>query len=168
MTAGGWRAKRWHLTVPMDRDGTWLDVGCANGHLLVTLLQWAAERGVAIEPDGLELLPRVAALARRLHPQLADRIWTGSVTGWTPPARFTYVTATDDVVPPDWLGRLVDRLLDRFVAPGGRLVVSSYTDGGDAPRPLFDDLAACGHPPDGIIRIDRRGRAPLLTAWLDA
>src|SRR5690606_40255870 len=131
----------------MDRDGTWLDVGCANGHLLVTLLQWAAERGVTIEPDGLELLPRVAALARRLHPQLADRIWTGSVTGWTPPARFTYVTATDDVVPPDWLGRLVDRLLDPFVAPGGRLGVSSYTDGGDAPRPLFEIGRAHASPP---------------------
>jgi hypothetical protein len=167
VSEGAWRAKRQHLAVPMDRDGTWLDVGCANGHLLVTLPVWAAERGVAIEPHGVELMPRVAELARSLHRELAARIWTGSVMSWVPPSRFRYVTVPDDVVPPDRLGDLVDRLLREFVTAGGRLIVSSYTDSGEAPRPLFDDLAACGHPPDGIIRIDRPGRAPLLTAWLD-
>lgn len=35
---GAWRAKRQHLAVPMDEDGTWLDVGCANGHLLATTI----------------------------------------------------------------------------------------------------------------------------------
>jgi hypothetical protein len=168
VSEGAWRAKRQHLAVPMDRDGTWLDVGCANGNLLVTLPVWAAERGVAIEPHGLELLPRVAELARSLHPELAGRIWTGSVMSWTPPTRYRYVTVPDDVVPPDQLGALLDRLLRDFVQPRGRLVVSSYTDRHQAPRPLFDDLAASGHRPDGIIRIDRPGRAPLLTAWVDS
>lgn len=84
---GGWRAKRQHLAVPMDTDGTWLDVGCANGHLLATLPAWAAERGITIEPHGLELLPRLADLARALHPHLAHSIWTGSVMSWPPPIR---------------------------------------------------------------------------------
>jgi hypothetical protein len=42
------------------------------------------------------------------------------------------------------------------------------TDADRSPRPLFDDLATAGHPPDGVIRIDRPHRHPLLTAWLDA
>jgi SAM-dependent methyltransferase len=151
----------------MDADGTWLDVGCANGHLLVTLPAWASKRGIAIEPHGLELLPRVADLARSLHPELADSIWTGSVMAWAPPRRFRYVTATDDVVPPDRLGDLVERLLGRFVSPGGRLILSSYTSPGRPPRPLFDDLVKVGHPPDGVIRIDRPRRSPLLTAWIE-
>jgi len=54
------------------------------------------------------------------------------------------------------------------VTAGGRLIVSSYTDRGQASRSRFDDLAACGYPPDGIIHIDRPGRAALLTAWLDS
>src|SRR4051794_17105561 len=57
-----WRAKRQHLAIPMDTSGTWLDVGCANGHLLATLPAWASERGAVIEPHGLELIPRVADL----------------------------------------------------------------------------------------------------------
>lgn len=81
---------------------------------------------------------------------------------------FRYVTALDDAVPHGRLGGLVDRLLKDFVAPGGRLILSSYTDAGRSPRPLFDDLAMAGHPPNGVIRIDRPHRHPLLTAWLDA
>jgi hypothetical protein len=152
----------------MDGDGAWLDVGCANGHLLATLPAWCAERGIGIEPYGLELLPALAELARSLHPELADRIWTGSVMTWTPPRRFTYVTALDDQVPAGRLGDLIARLLAEFVAPGGRLIVSSYTDRGGVPRNLFDDLTRAGHPPHGLIRIDRPHRHPLLSAWIDA
>jgi len=165
---GGWRAKRQHLAVPMDSDGTWLDVGCANGHLMATLPAWAAERGVTVEPHGLELLPRVADLARATLPDLAGRIWTGSIMDFEPPNRFRYVTVLDDAVPPPRLGDLVDRALVALVEPGGRLIVSSYTNRGQAPRPLFDDLTAAGHAPDGTIRIDRPAAAPLLTAWIDA
>ena len=69
--------------------------------------------------------------------------------------RFRYVTALDDLVPPGRLGELVARLLGEFVEPGGRLIVSSYTDSDGVPRPLFDDLGDAGYPPDGLIRIDR-------------
>lgn len=167
LSEGAWRAKREHLAVPMDEDGTWLDVGCANGHLLATLPAWAGERGVTIDPHGLELLPRVAELARSLHPRLAGSIWTGSVMSWTPPKRFRYVTVPDDAVPPDRLGTLVGYLLDGFLAPGGRLIISSYTNVGESPRRLFDELRWGGYPPDGVIHIDRPGRSPLLSAWLD-
>jgi hypothetical protein len=87
---------------------------------------------------------------------------------WTPARRFRYVTALDDAVPPDRLDVLVARLLHDFVAPGGRAIISSYTDAHQQPRRLFDDLRSAGHPPDGMIHIDRPGRGPLLTAWLDA
>ncbi len=164
---GDWRAKRQHLAVPMDRSGDWLDVGCANAHLLATLPGWAAERDLTIVPHGLELLPRVAELARSLHPELADRIWTGSVLRWSPPRSFRYVTALTDSAPPELLGHLIDRLLDRFVEPGGRLILSSYTSTGHEPQPLVEDVTAAGFSPDGVIHIERPGRFPLQTIWLD-
>ena len=164
---GDWRAKRQHLATPIDRDGTWLDVGCANGLLMATLPAWCAERNVSIEPFGLELIAKVADLARSLHPHLADRIWTGSAMQWSPPQQFTYVTAIEDQVPPGRLGDLVNRLLEVFVAPGGRLILSAYTNPTDKPRDLFADLTTSGHEPDGKIFIERPGRGPLITAWLD-
>lgn len=122
---------------------------------------------MTVEPFGLELLPKVADLARAQHPDLAERIWTGSVMQWSPPRPFTYVTAIADQVPPSWLGDLVDRLLDRFVEPSGRVIISAYANPGSTPRDLFADLSTGGHKPDGTIFIERPDRGPLITAWLD-
>ena len=113
------------------------------------------------------LVTGVAELARGLHPDLADRIWTGSVMRWPPPRRFTYVTALEDQVPPNRLGDLVGRLLDVFVERGGRLIISAYANHDEVPRDLFGDLDACGHEPSGRILIERPQRGPLITAWLD-
>ena len=113
------------------------------------------------------MMGRVADLARELHPRLADRIWTGSVMSWSPPRQFTYVTALEDQVPPHRLSDLVDRLLDLFVEPDGRLIVSAYANNDETPRDLFGDLTACGHEPDGRIYIERPHRGPLISAWLD-
>jgi hypothetical protein len=84
------------------------------------------------------------------------------------PRRFTYVAALEDQVPPPRLRDLVDRLLDVFVEPGGRLIISVYTNAGDTQRDLFGDLAAIGYEPGGTIFIERHGLGPLITAWLDA
>jgi hypothetical protein len=134
---------------------------------MATLPRWCAERNVTIDPYGLELIPTVADLARALHPDLADRIWTGSVMQWSPPRQFTYVTAIEDQVPPHRLGDLVDRLLDMYVAANGRLIISAYTNANEPTSDLFANLANFGHKPDGTIYIERPGRGPLITAWLD-
>ena len=87
---------------------------------------------------------------------------------WDPTRRYRYVTALEDAVPPHLLSELIERLLSRFVEPGGRLILSSYANRDEAPRALFEDMAGAGFAPDGTIAIDRPGRQPLRTAWLDA
>ena len=104
---GDWRAKRQHLAIPMDRSGDWLDVGCANGHLLATLPAWAAERDLTIEPHG-----------------------RGRAGPLTPP----------DAGDPD---------LD-WVDPA-----------------VVDDDIEADFTPNGVIHIERPGRFPLQTIWLD-
>jgi len=63
-------------------------------------------------------------------------------------------------VPPNRLGELVDRLLEAFVGPGGRLIISAYTDPDESVRDLFGDLTSHGHEPTGKILIERPGRNP--------
>ena len=48
-----WSRARRVIVDAIDRDGTFLDVGCANGLLMESLSSWAAERGHTIEPYGL-------------------------------------------------------------------------------------------------------------------
>ena len=101
-------------------------------------------------------------------PELEDRIRTGSVMTRDPPMRFHYVTALDDLVPPDRLSELVERLMTKFVDEGGRLILSSYADRERPARDLFSELAELGHRRDGVIHVDRPGRATLRTAWVNA
>jgi hypothetical protein len=56
-TATDWRAQRGHLCQAIDRDGSFLDVGCANGHLAESMVAWCAERGVAWSRTGSTCRP---------------------------------------------------------------------------------------------------------------
>jgi hypothetical protein len=53
-------------------------VGCANGLLMESVAAWCAERGLAVEPYGVDISPALAELARRRLPRWDGRIWTGN------------------------------------------------------------------------------------------
>jgi hypothetical protein len=166
----GWELLRRPVATAFHRSGTWLDVGCANGYLLETLPTWIAGRGFALEPFGLELIPSVADLARTRLPNLAERIYTGDVTQWEPPRRWTFITALTDAVPPGGLPGLVYRLLDRFAEPGGRVIISSY--GSSRRREPADAVAerltADRFEVAGFAQAIESGIIVTQTAWIDA
>jgi hypothetical protein len=123
-----WREARELVLGAVPRDGTFLDVGCANGHLMECLVAWAHERGIVLIAYGLELNAALADLARGRLPAWSDRIYTGNVTDWIPPQRFTYVRTGLEYVPPAAASALIRRLLDHAVAPDGRLIVGPMSD----------------------------------------
>ena len=130
-----WELARRPIAAAIDRDGTFLDIGCANGLLMESVVSWAAAAGYRIEPYGLDLSPALVRLARRRLPHWADRMWAGNVMTWRPPRVFDFVRTELVYVPPGREPDLVHRLLTRVVAPGGRLVVCSYgSSSGAAPR----------------------------------
>lgn len=137
-TAAEWREHRESLVDGMDRDGTFLDVGCANGFLMESVSEWAAERGIRIEPYGVDLGAGLIAEAKRRLPQWADRLHVGNAIDWTPPdgRRFTYVHGLFDFWPPS---RKADGVahLRTLLEPGGRLLMSEYGSG-DAGERLAD------------------------------
>lgn len=127
-----WERARRPMTRAIERDGSFLDVGCANGLLMESVVHWTAENGYHIEPYGLDFSPSIADLARRRLPHWQDRIYTGNVIDWQPPFRFNYVGVGLDSVPPARQQQLVERLLRECVLPNGRLILRSY---GSASRP---------------------------------
>ena len=159
-SAEDWRAAREPVLDGIDGDGTFLDVGCANGLLMESARAWCAERGVAVEPYGIDLAPGLVALARARLPQWADRIWPGNAVDWVHPdgLRFDFVHALFDSVPPHRHGDLVRHLLARVVAPGGRLLLSHYVPAGTRDRSAADIVAGLGHPV--------AGQSPPYTVWV--
>ncbi|MBX2798529.1 MAG: methyltransferase domain-containing protein [Myxococcales bacterium] len=143
-----------------------LDVGCANGHLMACLEAWGAERGVPVEAHGLEISERLARVARRRLPQLAGRIHTGNVSSWEPAGRYHLVCVGLDYVPSARRAALVDRIVQRFLQPSGRLVLRPERVDGREPDPV-QTLVAIGRPPGGVLQSAHpRTGALRRTAWI--
>jgi hypothetical protein len=117
-----WRARREMIVDGINGHGTFLDLGCANGLLMESVVMWAAERGHRIEPYGLDLAPGLVQLARQRLPHWAKRIQRGNAIDWRPSngQQFTFVHALLDLVPVSRRADLVRHALEQLVEPGGR------------------------------------------------
>jgi 2-polyprenyl-3-methyl-5-hydroxy-6-metoxy-1,4-benzoquinol methylase len=170
-TPDEWRAAREPITDAIDWDGTFLDLGCANGLLMESVRLWCGERGVVIEPYGVDVAVGLVQRARERLPQWTDRIWVGDAATWTPARgmRFDYVHTLLDVVAPSARRDLVAHALRALVRPGGRLLVSHYARSVVHDRSAADQLRALGFVVAGESRpVAGDEHAPPTTAWLDA
>ena len=168
-----WEQARRHITEGIAGHGKFLDVGCANGLLMESVAAWCAERGLAVEPYGVDISPALAELARRRLPRWAGRIWTGNAVDWQPPGemRFDYVHILLDCVPRARRTDLVRHHLARTVRPGpGRLLVSDYAADPAAGHPhAAETLRALGFRVAGQTSGgDRPCRPAIPTAWITA
>jgi 2-polyprenyl-3-methyl-5-hydroxy-6-metoxy-1,4-benzoquinol methylase len=152
----------------IDRHGTFLDAGCANGLLMESVREWAAERGHRIEPYGVDLAPGLVALARSRLPHWADRIETGNAIDYRPAdrRRFTFVHVLLDLVPVARRGDLLRHALEALVAPGGRLLASHYQGDGGTDLTAAEHVRALGFPVTGESRC-RDPHSASTTAWLE-
>ena len=157
-----WVVERSPLVEVLDRDGDFLDVGCANGLLVADVINWAGDRGVKIVPNCVDLGPRLIELARRRLPQFASNFHVADAWAWEPDRQWTYVYSLLDLSPRDlwchWLRRL-----HNWVEPGGRLIIGSY--GGRTPRRHPADVVAvmegCGFSVAGSTE----GGDPVVTRF---
>ena len=162
-----WRAEREPLLDGVSGSGDLLDVGCANGYLLACLIEWAGERGFRLIPHGVDIGPRLVDQARARLGEFASNMHVGNAWTWHPPRRYDYVYSVYDCVPEAYLGEYVNRLLDRAVKDGGRLIIGSYgsRSGGQEPFDIAGFLESQGHVVSGTTS----GGRPVVTrfAWID-
>lgn len=133
-TVEGWAYKRGLIAEAIDQNGAFLDVGCASGYLMETLVPWCAERGHRIEAYGLDIAPALAGLARRRLPHWAERVFIGNAIDWLPPRRFDFVRTGLEYVPPRRQRDLITHLLRDVVSPDGRLIIGVYNEEQDSTR----------------------------------
>ncbi|MHC4713191.1 MAG: class I SAM-dependent methyltransferase [Planctomycetota bacterium] len=147
-----WDACRKPIADCVTSDGALLDIGCANGYFIECLLEWTRARGLTVEPWGLDLSAKLVELAKRRCPTWAGNMIVGNAFWWRPPSRFDYVRANLCHVPDECRREYVLRLLDGFIAPGGRLLVCEYRSRNAPPGPWVDeDLRRMGLPIESSV-----------------
>lgn len=161
-SASDWEYARSHVAHAVDRDGSFLDIGCANGYLLECLPRWTPH---ALDRSGLDIAPELVDLARRRLSELADRLWVGNALDWEPPHRFTYIRTGLEYVPRHRRRELVERLLGWCE----RLIIGAFSEEAHA-RPTEGLLRSWGHEVAG--RSERaHPRKPGIeyrVLWVDA
>jgi hypothetical protein len=119
-TAADWEYSRGIVAEAIDRAGTFLDVGCANGLLMESVARWSG-----VEPYGLDIAPELAALARSRYPHWAERIAVGNALEYRPAHRFDFVRTGLEYVPPPRRRALVAHLLEHV---GRRVIIGKYNE----------------------------------------
>ena len=84
-SAERWEAARRGIVEGIDRPGTFLDVGCANGLLMESLAAWSPH---AVEVYGIDFAPGLVELAQARCG--AQRVWLADATEWEPPFLFDF------------------------------------------------------------------------------
>lgn len=144
-----YRDKRMMILEAIHRNGTFLDVGCANGYLMESLERWLQGSGLAVEFYGLDISEPLLELAKQRLPHRQDRFFLGNALYWTPPQPFDFVYLIGpELVPVGRQAALLDRLMQHYVGPGGRLILGPLNEERDS-RELESQLHAWGHSPSG-------------------
>jgi 2-polyprenyl-3-methyl-5-hydroxy-6-metoxy-1,4-benzoquinol methylase len=164
---------RWSRELILDalpegtRTAHVLDVGCANGYLMESLERWGKERGVLVEPYGLDISPRLAALAQRRLPAWADRIEVGNVLEHAPKRRYQLVATALDHVPPARRRESIERLFREHLVPGGRVVLRPERVREGEPD-LAEQASALGLSVGGVLTREHPTSGELRrTVWLE-
>jgi hypothetical protein len=155
----GWERARSLLADAVDSGQSFLDIGCANGHLMESIERWAG-----VEPYGLEISSDLAELARKRLPRWADRIWVGNAVAWEPTRRFDVARTGLDYVPRPRRKQLLEHLLSY----ADRVVVGVFNEERER-RSLENEVASWGMPIAG--RTERPHPHPRLAYrafWIDA
>ena len=161
-TEGDWEYALSHIGHAIDRDGSFLDIGCANGYLLECLPRWTSH---AVDRYGLDIAPELVDLARLRLPELQDRLWAGNALDWEPPHRFTYMRTGLEYAPIHRRRELVERLLRR----SERLIIGVFNEEAHS-RPIEELLRSWGHSVAGRSERGNRKKPGMdyRVLWIDS
>ena len=121
-----WVACRKPIADCIEKSGSFLDIGCANGYLLECILKWTAARNINIIPYGLDLSEKLTELARQRLSQYKQNIFTGNGWTWKNPVKFDYVRTEIGYVPEKLQMQYIERIINTYLKHNGNLLLTEY------------------------------------------
>ena len=108
----------------MNTDGDYLDLGCANGLLLESLVGWCAERGHRVTPARAGFHSGTGGASAAAPAGVCGQSARGERVFMVPPRRYRFVQLLLSTVPPTDQREFVSRVLNEMVATPGRLILA--------------------------------------------
>jgi SAM-dependent methyltransferase len=165
-----WRYTRVSMILEaIHKDGSFLDVGCANGYLIECLQRWVEGSGLNVEFYGVDISEELIDLARTRLPDRSGRFFLANAVLWTPPQKFDFVHAHEISYAPRQRERqFLEHLLAEYLNPGGRLIVGPWAVHRDI-TDMEERISSWGYEPTGYV-LKSQGNDSSLTRkmiWFD-
>lgn len=152
-TLDTWEQMRHFISLTINKSGTFLDLGCANGFLLKCLQEWSNHD---IVPYGVDFRPEYISDAKNIFPMhtnnfKTDLIKSGSTLPQNFPEKFDFIYWAT------WLNldsnkyQYFIKSLKNLVKPRGRLIIGFYDWNNEKTYGRIDRLKKLGIEFDGII-----------------
>ena len=149
------------------KHGTFLDVGCANGHLMEMLHKWGAALGFDLQMYGVDISEGLLELAKSRLPHWYDRFFLGNSFYWKPEHKFDYIHIGGlGQVPKDDRRIFFEHMMENYLVDGGRLILGPYWTENDSRAEYNDNL---GIPPTGYAIKSHYSKPDILRKlmWFD-
>jgi hypothetical protein len=125
------------------KDGTFCDIGCANGHLMEMVYKWALGVGFNLQMFGLDISEGLIEFSRKRLPEWHDNFFVGNAHFWKPEKKFDYIhMRAETVEEPRLDGRYIifSHYWENYLNVGGRLIIGPYwyTNDDSVQRQILD------------------------------
>ena len=153
------------------KNGTFLDVGCANGHLMEMIYKWATAIGFNLEVFGVDISEGLIELAKSRLPQWKDRFYLNNAFYWKPEQKFDYIHIGGlEGVPEEDEREFFDYVMENYLADEGRLILGPYWQSEhDSRAGSVDRLLNTGVAPSGYIEKTHYNNSGMIrkAIWFD-
>jgi hypothetical protein len=122
-----------HLPIieSIEKDGTFCDIGCANGHLLEMIHKWISGTGINLQMFGVDISEGLIELAQKRLPHWHANFFIGNAHYWKPERKFDYIHIRGESVESE--NRHIDakhivftHYMENYLVDGGRLIIGPY------------------------------------------
>lgn len=152
------------------KNGSFIDIGCANGYLIEKLDQWIQNIDIQIEFRGLDISKELLKIAKqRLPQQWKNNLFPGNALYWQPPKRFDYVCVKElNYVPRDKRQAFFIHLYNDLVSDNGRLILGPITEELNQPGIRYS-IEEWGFSPSGYCLKSHQEHKELIRRlyWFD-
>ena len=152
----------------INKNGTFCDFGCANGHLLEMVHKWADGVGFELQMFGVDISEELIEFAQKRLPGWRDNFFVGNAYHCKPPQKFDFFHMRT-LGFPKWEDKraIFDHLVENYIADGGRMIIGSYNY--ENVDPYHRQLIDRGISPTGYVEKthNKKPNEMIKVMWID-